>query len=304
MTPPSDPTSWAEAAEELGVPIRSASEHLDRWLAALGTAGSTIGAYSIHGGPGSEVDGAPLADTLDAAVGLAHELEQWQRLWFGPGWRARLKERKALPDALRLDRKPPPGVPAEHWEAIVRVMEADPATWEEAAEAMPKAVALLGRLERSDSAAYVRLRDAALGRGEEIDRRVRPPVLGELTDLERGVEIRGIWRLVFGPEAGVRPAVPRHVVVHILEGAGLSVRPTGLFLAHVGLSHARLEGAESQIGDRLEGLDNEVRNALKSWRSLKAAGQADAWWLVEFVEGVTATRQRTREYGESPISGE
>lgn len=83
------------------------------------------------------------------------------------------------------------------------------------------------------------------------------------------------------------------------------MRPTGLFLEHVGLTQTRLEGVESQFADRLAQLDNEVRNALKSWRSLKVAGQAAAWRLVDFIEGVTASRQAAaREYGKSPTSGE
>ena len=289
MTPPAGPTSWSAAASELGVPVLTASQHSARWLDSV-----VAGAEDGDGG---------LADALDAAVGISHELEQWQRLWFGPAWGARQREAKAVQGGLSLDRKPPPGVAREHWEAIVGVMEADPASWDEAAEAMPEAVELLGRLERADPAAYGRLRDAALVRGEEIDRGVRPRLLGQLADLERGIQFRSVWRLVFGPAAGVRPAAPRHLAVHVLDRAGLPVRPAGLFLAHVGLTQTRLDGPVSQLADRLDRLDNEVGNALKSWRSLKTAGRADALRLVEFMEGITVIRW-AGEYGAGPTSGE
>lgn len=287
MSEADPPVSWKQAAKALDVPVRSADDHEERWIGSLtARAAAERGEY-----PGVRAGMNDLAVKLDAAVGLARAVEQWQRAWLGrAGVRPDVGARRVL-DRLRLDPHPPPGVDVETWRAVAAVMEGDYESWADAREAIPEVVDILEELQKQRPAYLDRVRDVALAVGQRVDSALRPSVLSDLSALREGVVFRGVWRLVFGPDAGIQTAARRHVGVYLLtDEVGLDIRCAGLFLAHVGLIHTSLEGSETGLVDRLEALDTEVRNSHQKWRSLAQAGRASPRYLVDFLEEVSAER--------------
>jgi hypothetical protein len=278
--------SWDEAAAGLGVEVRSADAHEERWLASLDPRrAAERGEYAGVPRDPHDIDAA-----LDAAVGVARAVEQWQRTWLGrAGVRLDHSAGRVL-NRLRLDRHPPAGVDLDTWRAVTAVMEGDYETWAVAAEAIPEAVAVLEDLQKRRPAYLERVRDAALNTGQRVDAAVRPTVLADLEGLGAGVVFRGVWKLVFGQDAGIQPAAPRQIGVYVLTEAGLDLRSVGLFLAHVGLTHTSLDGSATGLVDRLGALDTEVRNAQQKWRSLAQAGGVGPHYLVDLLEEATVER--------------
>jgi hypothetical protein len=298
--------SWKEAAEALGVEVVSPPQHAERWRRSLQ--------------PNSEFarlldqqveSGALVAAALDAATGLGLEVERLQRACLGSVWPARKSEFLLRCRALRLDQSPPPGVSADAWCALKALVEHGSEDRKAVAAALPDEWELLLEFERRDPAGYELLYREALERVAELEEAPRRRLLEAKRDLDSGSAFRTAWRRVFGKDAGIQPAAPRHLAALVLGEAGLRVRETGLFLAYSGLTQTAFEpgmSSEARLA-RLTSLDNEVHNARKVWRSAGHAGlreglESPPGVLIDFVEWLTweRTAETRSEPQRSPAS--
>lgn len=286
------PSSWEEAAEALGVAVAPPPVHAERWRRSLDPHSEFI--RLLH----EQAEQPDLAaPTLDAAAGLGVEVERLQRAFLGPAWAIRKSEFFLRCRALHLDRSPPAGAPVDGWHALKALVEHGSEDSQVVSKVFPDEWGLLLEFEGRDPAGYERFYEEACARVAELEGAPRRRLLEAKRELDSGAAFREVWSRVFGAGSGLRPAAPRDLAALVLGEAGLGVRETGLFLAHLGLSQTALgPGMAREVRlERLSSLDNEVHNARKVWRrfghaSLREVLESPPRVLVDFVEWLTWER--------------
>ncbi len=260
--------TWRESATKLNLPVRDRRDHEQRWLDSLSP-------FSAYVGARVDPECSPttlLAHALDAAVGVALATERLQRSCLGPVWERRLRSISVQAEGLALRCAPPPGCDAEGWSAIRAVMMADidADNWAAVAKVLPEEVELLRRLQEGDPGGYQRLVEAAAAEGARIDQNTRRDAETRYEELKTGAAFRLAWTAYFG-KARIRPSAPAHLAVHLLDSAGMeSARHVALFLHHVGLLQASVQGSDAATrADSLLALDNEVYNARQALKRLR-----------------------------------
>jgi hypothetical protein len=284
--------SWEEAAESLGVEVVSSPQHAERWRSSLDPHSLFVRLLDQQAAPDELT-----APALDAAAGLGLEVEPLQRACLGAAWSARRSEFLVRCHALRLDRSSPTGVSADAWLALKALVEHGSEDQAVVSAALPEEWELLVEFERRDPAGYERLYQEASARVAELEAAPRKRLLEAKRDLDSGTAFRTVWQWVFGQDAGIQSTAPRTLAALVLGEAGLGVRETGLFLAHLGLTHTAFRPgmAEGVRLNRLDALDNEVHNGRQVWRRAGHAGlreglESPPRVLIDFVEWLTWER--------------